>query len=122
MTVLKPPQALVLLSVVISFCRFSQRGPDFWQMATISQKCPIGSDSMAVAYRTRSGLGFKRLVEVAIMGSYPLSFSSLRTVCTAIFMTCRKHLLDYCKVNVQLFIILSESLTECDYHGSKMES
>ena len=84
------PQVLVLLPIAMSFCRFSRRWPDFRQAATISRQRPTRSDSTALAYRTRSGSGFKGSAEVAMTGSYPFSFSSLRTVCAAIFTTCGK--------------------------------
>jgi hypothetical protein len=95
------PQALVSLPLAMSFRRFSRRWPDFRQVATISRERPTGSDSTAVAYRTRSEPGFKGSAEVAMIGSYPFSFSSLRTVCAAIFTTCGKHLLDQSKLIIQ---------------------
>jgi hypothetical protein len=45
----------------------------------------------------------------------------LRIVCTAIFMTCGKHLLDESGY-LALVAVINQSRTECDYHGGKMEN
>ncbi len=115
------PQALVSLPVAMSFCKPSRRWPDFRHVATIFRVHPTGSDSTAVAYCISSKLGFKGSAAVAITGSYPFSFSSLRIVCTAMFTTWGKHLSDKSRHSALYSTNKSWSQTECGYHAGKME-